>query len=504
MSKLPVAMVAGIVLALQPLAAQEYRLRLDTRLQTVAYRGWTLDSVLATSVVVAGPTGGFRSPDGIAVECDAGSPYCTFFRPGPERSAAPVVGTVDLSVWGLGVSGLRIQAKGRALGDFRNRSVWPGVKPALQLLDGYAEYVTAGFTGELGRTHVATRLGWRGFDGARAEVRPLGRTLRISGYGGWALARGLDVPITSPELNPLAEFMPADRQTVLGGWLTLWTAPVEARVGYQREEDPATNGKTFERVALDGRLAVAGVALLSGGVDYDLAAGVWGTGDAALTWIRGNGRGRVTVGGRRYRPYFDLWSIWTTFSPVGYSAGYASVAIPAVRGVEVRARGETYAFDDAAVSAPLVAAETDGWRWSVGASMTRLEGWTFDAAAHQELGPGAASLGYQAMAAYAPSGALTLAADASWMRRPLEYRFDDAKVWSYGIRADYLVNAAADKRISVDVRRYDETRERDDSAQLSWNQFRINVAATLTFGSGADRKSLHPSILRIPDVRRSR
>ena len=490
-------LIAGLAWT-APLHGQGYRLRLDTRMQSVAYRGWALDSVLASTVVV-GPTGGLVSPDGIAVTCD-GAAYCSLFRPGPKRSSLPVVGTADLSVWGFGVPGLRLQAKVRGLGDVENRDLWPGVRPTLQLLDGYAEYVTAPLTVEAGRTHVTTRFGFRGFDGGRLELRPFGRLLRLSAYGGWSLARGLDLPVTSPELNPLGDYQPTDRQIVAGGWVA-WSVPrFGGRIGYQREDDPSTNGTTFERAALDAHAAISGEVSLAGGADYDLTSGDWGSADVALSYLRQSRR--VAVGGRRYRPYFDLWRIWGAFSPVAYSAAWASGAFSPAVGVDVRVRGEFYQFDDPGVSVALVSVEDDGWRWSVGASMARVERWTFNAAVHQERGAGAASFGYEGQATFDPSSFLALTAHGARTRRPLEFRFDDSKAWSYGMRAD--LRPRADTRIYADVQRYDETRERGDAAALSWNQVRINLGATFAVGSGADHRPLHPAILRIPDARRPR
>jgi hypothetical protein len=132
-----------------------------------------------------------------------------------------------------------------------------------------------------------------------------------------------------------------------------------------------------------------------------------------------------------------------------------------------------------------------------------LERWTLDAAVHQERGAGAASLGYEGQATFDPSETVALTAHLGWMRRPLEFRFDDSKAWSYGVRGDLRV-PAADARFFAEVQRYDETRERDDAAELSWDQLRINLGATIAVGTGADQGSLHPAILRIPDARRPR
>ena len=201
-------------------SAQGYRLRVDARVQGAAYRGVTLDSILASDTV-PGPGGGPQTPDGYAVSCSGVSGYCTFFRPGPRQRGGPFVTTADLSVWGLGVQGLSVRVTARAGADLGSSNVWPGTDPAVQLLEGYAEYATARYTAQLGRQTVVTRFGVSGVDGARLVVRPGLRGLELSGYAGWGLARASALPVTSPALNPLDDFQPRQRQIVAGlaaGW----------------------------------------------------------------------------------------------------------------------------------------------------------------------------------------------------------------------------------------------------------------------------------------------
>ncbi|HXI21536.1 MAG TPA: hypothetical protein VNH46_10645, partial [Gemmatimonadales bacterium] len=76
---LPLALLlAGLAPAAR---AQGYNLRLDTRVQSVAYRGVRLDSIPVGSVVTM-PDGSLESPDGYAVSCAPGAAVCEFYRPG--------------------------------------------------------------------------------------------------------------------------------------------------------------------------------------------------------------------------------------------------------------------------------------------------------------------------------------------------------------------------------------------------------------------------------------
>jgi len=107
-----------------PAHAQGYRLRLETRAQSVAFRGVQLDSIPA-SQAVAGPGGGSFSPDGYAVDCVIGTGYCFYFRPGARQTAAPSVTSADVTLWGLGVKGLSLHGSARValdLGDAPRRA----------------------------------------------------------------------------------------------------------------------------------------------------------------------------------------------------------------------------------------------------------------------------------------------------------------------------------------------------------------------------------------------
>ena len=81
-----------------PAHGQGYRVRIDTRFQSVAYRGVQLDSVLASDVLPGDTTAG-----GIATYCPSGAVYCSYYTAGPEMRGSPVVASVDGVLWGFGV-----------------------------------------------------------------------------------------------------------------------------------------------------------------------------------------------------------------------------------------------------------------------------------------------------------------------------------------------------------------------------------------------------------------
>ena len=480
--------------------AQGYHLRLDTRIQSVSFRGWALDSI-PVGDTVSTPGEGPTSSDGYAVRCFTGAAYCTFFRPGPERRSQPLTTTADLTVWGLGVAGLSVHALGRLGADVGGADYWPGTEPAVQLLEGYAQYATRRATVRLGRQVVASRLGTTGFDGAGVELRDRRRGLDVQGYVGWGLARGSALPVTSPAVNPLDDFQPVARQIVAGGGAGWRSSGAEARVEYQREVDPKTDKFVSERLALQGAVRPHERVSLSAGADYDIAFGWWGSAEAALAYT--DRRVRAQVGVRRYRPHFDLWTIWGAFSPVPYRAADAAVSVVAHRRLTVRGRYERYEFDDAEASTPLFqGAESGGWRWELGGTLTPASGWTVDGAYRAEYGPGAASAGFAGQVAYAPSRRLSIALTGSSFKRPLEYRFNEAVAHTIGLDAEFEASTAV--RLGVSASRYDESHDRPDAAAYDWDQFRLAARVVLQLGRGADLQTLPPSIRLLPGGRAER
>ncbi|HWC73913.1 MAG TPA: hypothetical protein VG454_08235 [Gemmatimonadales bacterium] len=481
------------------LDAQGYRVRLDTRFQSVEYRGVQLDSILATATV-AGPNGGPETPDGYAVNCQPGDAYCTFFREGPRRVGAPLVATADATAWGFGVRGLSAHATARLGYDLSSDNAWVGVDPALQLVVGYVEYAAPRFTARAGRQLLASRLGSTGFDGGSLTWRLPRQGIDLSGFLGWGLARGVALPVTSPALNPLDEFQPEQRQIVAGlegGWSTRIG---DVRLFYQREVDPHIDKFVSERVAISGSVRPAAGWAVSGGADYDMAFGWWGSADLSVAYST---RGvAATLEARRYRPHFDLWTIWGAFSPVPYHSLRGNVTWRPSRPIQLHARGEVYRFDPADVSAPLVPYETDGYRSELGATIEPAKGVTLDAGLTREFGPGAASAGTGGSVTYSPTRSAHVTLYGSSLDRPLEFRYSESALRMLGFDGAADVNDRV--RLSLGAIRYAEERRRPDAAAFDWTQWRITAGVVVLFAHGGDLENLPPAIRRMPGGRNAR
>jgi hypothetical protein len=469
-------------------SAQGYRIRLETRLQTVAFRGVTSDSIASASAVT-GSSGGRETPDGFAVTCAPGASFCTFFRPGPKLTSAPLVSSADITVWGLGLRGLSFRGNARWGVDL-SEDVWPGTQPALQLLEGYAEYSIPTIAARLGRQHIPGRLEWTGIDGAALTLRLPGPRLELTGYGGWGLARGLDVPINSPALNPLEDFQLSDRHLTAGATLGLRSRWIDLRAEYRREVDPAVDFFISERAAVTGVLRAADRLTLRGGTEYDLAQGWWGTSDLFVGYT--DARLSVDAGVRRYRPYFELWTIWGAFSPVPYTSVEGSAAFSPVRALRLRAGGERYWYAESEAETALASFEDRGWRTWASATARVSPALTLDGGYRAEFGPGASSRTWDARVSWMPRSSLTLAAFGSTFSRPLELRFNDAKVWGVGIDAG--LRASERLQLAVTAAQYFEDRRRPDAGAFDWNQFRLHARVSWVFGSDADHLRLPPAI----------
>lgn len=453
-----------------------------------------LDSVPAADTVT-GPTGGTATSDGYAVTCVPGSAYCTFFRPGPEVSAAPATLVADLSVWGLGIPGLSLRASARAGTTFADP--WPGTEPALQLLEGYAQYATERFTAQLGRQTVASRLGTTGFDGGTITLRAAGRRLELRGYGGWALWRGSVLPVTSPALNPLDDYRPPER-TVLGGASAAWSSSrCDVTVLYQREVDPSVSYFATEQAGATAVVRIVSGLSLSGGADYNIAEGLWGNAEATLGYSARTGRINATATVRRYRPFFDLWTIWGAFSPVPYTAVGGSLSVTPIRRLLVRADGEHYAFANTETATPLVNVEDSGWRFSWDATYTVTPMFALEGGYQSEFGPGASSRGFNGSVTYTKGDHLALGVQASSLDRPLELRFDESSLVTYGAFARYAPRPRL--RIELDADQYVEDRTRPDAAAFDWNQLRVSARVVFALASREELRNLPPAVRQMPE-----
>jgi hypothetical protein len=93
------------------------------------------------------------------------------------------------------------------------------------------------------------------------------------------------VPINSPALNPLDDFQLQERHLTAGAVFGLRSRWADLRAEYRREVDPSVDFFISERTALTAVLRPAERLTLTGGAEYDLAQGWWGTSDLFLRYV---------------------------------------------------------------------------------------------------------------------------------------------------------------------------------------------------------------------------
>ena len=475
-------------------SAVGWRLTWAMAYRTAAFRGFELDSIPVQDVVTL-PDGSLVTPDGIAVRIPVGSSFAMFFRPGPTRRIGPLSTAFDGVAWGMGVEGVSVHVTGRLAGD-TGESDSPGTDPNGRLDAAYVEWAGIRGTARAGRMHETSRLGFLGYDGARGEARFASGQIALAAYGGWGLVRGDDIPATTSAVAPLDDFLPEERQIAFGT-RAHWQSS-RANVGwiYQREIDPRAKDFVSERTGAEGVLN-AGNLNVAAGADYDIASRSWGRAEANFAFR--HERDAAEIGWRRYAPHFPLWTIWGAFSPVAYDAFNANAHLMVHREWEILASGERWDYHDTGATTPFVSVEESGWRWSVGGRWVPSAPYEARASLWREFGPGAASLGYEGAATFRMRKSISMTAAFSWMRRPLELRFDEAKVASSLARLTWTPRSRF--RASADIQWIDEERERPDAAAFDWSHWQAALATTFEFDSGTGAE-IPPAILRIPELPR--
>lgn len=487
------AAAAGLLALLPGTAiAQGYNLRLTGGIQGVSFRGYTADSIPVDSVVTTG-NGSLETPTGYAVTCTSGVAYCNYWIPGPVQATAPAVAQAALTMWGLGLPGLRVQVNAFATTDFNEAASWPGTSPNFQLIEGYAEYAAPAWTVAAGRKLVSGRLGTYGFDGGQLTGRLASAGLQLSGYVGVGLAQGSNLYVSSSDVSPQGEYQPA-QSPLVAGLLGSWNSPhAEITAEYRREVDQTTDYFGSERVAASATLRPYGAWSIVGGATYDMASATWGSADAALRFA--TPKLGVVAGYRRYAPFFELWTVWGAFSPVPYDAWYGSLSYQATKRLQLRIRGESYQFDSAGAETPLVQIEDAGWRVSGGATYQLSNAWQAQLGYQNEFGVGASSSGWDGSVTFAPTSQYSIMVYGNSLSRPLEYRWDQSVVLVYGMQASVV--ARDNLTFAFTLARYDEDRQRPDAASFEWDQLRFGAKAVLTFSS-ADRMPLPKAITNRP------
>ncbi len=297
------------------------------------------------------------------------------------------------------------------------------------LLSGYLQLRRGKLRLRAGRQAATSTLGFRDFDGASALLD--GGNWWVEGFGGRSLARGLVEP-RREAFEGLEQFIPDDNGWLFGGVSGWRTASASLSFRYQREILADRSALISERAAVEGHALVKGVRLRSS-IDWDLSLEQVGqarlSAEHALT-----PRVLIEAGVRRYRPYFDLSTIWGFFSPVGFTEATLGtrIGLGPTTGLDLAVAARQY--DDAETVTVLSPLRDHGVRVDAGAQ----HGWgAFSASLRYGMDWGNSEFLHEADAElrWSPGPRWSVAATGTTLQQIEAYRLGDGRAWGGGLDA---------------------------------------------------------------------
>ncbi|MEP6621690.1 MAG: hypothetical protein ABJE47_20345 [bacterium] len=463
-----------LVLALPAsLCAQGYRITGVSTLQFIELRQLVLDTVLASSV--PGFAAWRNTVDGVPASCVVGAVFCTVEGSGSRINAAPVLQDLTLAAWGWS-EGLSVHANVRVRSQIgaTDPLLFPRANDHLDAIDAYAELDRATWRARLGRQWSTGALGAYAFDGVNGLWRH--DHLSAEGWSGRALLGGLNDPYTSAQLAAVDNLPPQQDGYLFGGTVRYRPDPLSAAAfTYQRILTADRTGLYAERAAFNASTRRY-AATVDAGFNFDVAAAEF---DEARVRVGTNWDRPVvfSVEARHSRPYFELWTIWGAFSPVGFDESRVS-ADWAPRGAPwaLTARGayRTYAETNTGISL-----RTNGWRAGGDASWQNSGRLSALASYDVDIGSGASSTDAHVGGRWLASPDLSLGGTASVTQSIYEFRVGTGRI--YGAAADGSYRLSADIRIAADVGLYQHTLT-NGAPGPDWTQRRAAMRIEWTMG----------------------
>ena len=421
---------------------------------------------------VAGDGARRRLPDGTIVRCTPND-FCRWYRSGPVEGIPVATQEVRFTVW-PGVRGL--SASFDILTRFGTDSFWPRSDQEFDFIKGYVSYDRSKFRARAGRIFANNPLGVYNYDGASFLWRGF-KPLRAEVFGGWYLAPNVDASYTSSVFTS-AELIPPEQ----GGLLIGFDLGVQAGrtfsgdIIYQRvvRTDPVQ--VYSERFGLSAR-AILGSASIDAAATYDLAYTEFNNALLRLNYPISRS---VEIGlqARHYQPFFELWSIWGAFTPVGFNEGLASVAwrIPTA-GLLLELGGAYRTYEETDVSVDFANVLDYGWR-AFGSINWTSAVWFGTLAYRAETGFGASRYGGDLRFGRSFSAGTFVALRGSSTQTFAEFRIGEQFVTGGALEGAYrmkdwsLNGSAGVYRVSYENRPQDQ----------NWTQPRFDLSVSYLFG----------------------
>ena len=446
-----------------------------TYLSYLQVRDLVQDSVLAAAV----PGNGSQRTleDGTRVTCAEG--WCRFYRSGSDVGMVPFLQDFELNAWS-GITGLSGYAHVRFRQAYGEGSFWPRMDSEIEALTAYVQYRRSNYLLKAGRIWESTALGFYNYDGGSFQLR-LPTQLDVNLYGGLSLVRGLN-QLHNTDLIGNVEPLEPREDAYLMGFHTRWRPIPElaASFTYQRETTTHTSALYSERIAGSARVLIARAAV-DLEVKYDLASGNTNLARLALAAPLGAGL-RASGEVRKYTPYFDLWTIWGAFSPVGYSEARGRLDWMAPTGrFSARAYGAYLKYGDTGTDALPSGQEIrdDAWRFAAGGRFSISDDLVVDGEYHYDVGYGASRSGGDASVQKTFGRGKYLGVRGTAFESFSEFRVGSGRVLGGGVQGALPIGPA---NLQASAMLY-KHQQSDQPRILDLNQARLNLILEIPIGN---------------------
>jgi hypothetical protein len=458
------------------LEAQYIRVTGSSSVRYIELRPMVRDSV---SVEHTLGTGLMRqTPEGRVVRCVPEDPFCRDTRPGDAVYVLPAIQDLEVSAWGFG-EGVRLftHLRGRTASG-GSPDIWPRAEESLDILAAYGELDRSRFRLRAGRQWTVSGLGFYNFDGLALALRPAAG-ITVEGYAGRSLVRGLNEPRAGGALESIEALAP-ERPGLLLGMQARYRPLSQLALSalYQVDFRDDRRGHYSELAAANGTFRVAGSSL-EGSVEADVATGAL---NEARLRVRSPPVRRMAfhAEARRYRPYFELWTIWGAFSPIGFDEGRVGMvwAEPG-GGVILRAEAAYRSYGDSGVSGGFGEFRTEGWGLGANASWAPQRAWRIEGGYRAENGFGGGRHDGQVGVLRQLGDVGSAALQAVAFQRLYEFRLDEGTVLGLGAEANLRVSDRV--RLFGSAATYRHLRAGPTSG-MDWNQRRGSLRVQWTLG----------------------
>ena len=464
-----------LALAVGSAEAQSVRVIGVTSVQAVDLRPLVDDSVPASEASGSGP---YRVlPNGQVVRCTPGDAYCHFRSSGARQLAAPLVQDLSAIAWGLG-QGISAFTHLRFRGSLGSETLtWPRADDAFDALEAWVEIDRRVVRARLGRQFVSSGLGVYNYDGASVALRR--DRARLELFGGRSLVSGLNEPLTGPSLADLDDLPPDENGWLIGiAGLTPIGTRGNATARWQRVIRDDRAALYSDRLAAD-----ASWRALGGSADFSLAWDITAlqVNEARLTLARPFPNGiSASAGARRFRPFFEAWTIWGAFSPVAFDELRGSVGWRSRAGsLALDARGSWRKYDETNAGLESQPLKDGGWRAGAGVEWSPRDHWLTYADYDVDIGFGASRSDVVAGARWTPDESRWFGIAANGLQHIYEFRLGTGRI--LGVRAEGGMRITPEIRLVADAAVYAH-RLTGGAPEPDWSQRRFTVRFDWTVG----------------------